>query len=114
MNEIIAIGVIICGVILLILIVKKVISAMVKLGEKGLNAGANKTRQVVSTISASIEKSREEQLRRKLREVVGEEIIRELTRQAIRHGIEPSRYDVCNGCKGAGCSYCGNTGWIKK
>lgn len=109
MNELIAILIIVGGVCLLLFIAYQLFS----LGKKGVQKGVQKSKEVVVSISSQIEKNREEQLRKKLIEIAGEEYIRELVRRAMREGIEPAQHRVCENCRGQGCSYCGDTGWVR-
>lgn len=113
-NESIAIVILFALGLLGLIIAIKVTTSAARVSKKGITAGLKKSKQAASYLSRELEIQRERILQRKLKEVVAEEYIRELVRSAMKKGIDPSLSEVCAECKGSGCSYCQNKGWLSK
>lgn len=108
-NESVAILILIVGALAALMIIIKTIS----LGKRGVDAGINKSKTMLRTVSKKVEIEKQKALEIKLNNIVADELVRELVRKAIREGIDPDIYQPCNDCLGKGCTRCNNRGWLK-
>lgn len=112
-NELIAILILLIAGAFALYLLKKALSLLMRVGKKGADYGVSASLKVANDVGSKIEALQKKKLKEKLKGVVSEEIIRELTRRAIKKRMDLDLFDICNKCKGTGCSNCDN-GWKLK